>query len=278
MVAGLPFKVPPLENVIFVFKFETTQPSIKLVRNKRGRISKQFRSITLNINEIQSEVAKILEKIIEENVDSFRADESFKVRPSYGYDKFYLDQIDGSYDESLQGLIHYIMYEEGFYKKFLNEQGYVDLEQTIKDHPKSIYGPTDEDENYEELQGQLDSIYWETISFVGKKLLGLGFDVEGSFTEYFECLDRDEIDACKVTVNENGEFDVVLAAVGDKKNNVIRTVCAITGLSLKEAKNLVTCPPPYTVKKAVSKKESEEIRVQLEDAGASVDIKKKPKG
>ena len=112
-----------------------------------------------------------------------------------------------------------------------------------------------------------------TITFVGKKLLGLGFDVEGSFSEYFECLDRDEIEACMVTDKEDGKFDIVLTTVGDKKINVIRVVCAITGMGMKEVKDLLSSPLPYTVKKAVSKKEAEGFKAQLEEAGASVAIK-----
>lgn len=71
---------------------------------------------------------------------------------------------------------------------------------------------------------------------------------------------------------EQTEFTVVLAGVGDKKVNVIKAVRAITGLGLKEAKALVD-EAPSPLKEGVAKDESEEIRKQLEDAGASVEIK-----
>ena len=71
---------------------------------------------------------------------------------------------------------------------------------------------------------------------------------------------------------EQTEFDVVLAQVGDKKINVIKEVRAITGLGLKEAKDLVE-GAPKPVKEAVSKDEAEKLKKQLEEAGASVDIK-----
>ena len=74
------------------------------------------------------------------------------------------------------------------------------------------------------------------------------------------------------SAEEQSEFAVVLAGVGDKKVNVIKAVRAITGLGLKEAKALVD-EAPSPIKEGVSKDESEEIRKQLEDAGASVDIK-----
>ena len=71
---------------------------------------------------------------------------------------------------------------------------------------------------------------------------------------------------------EKTEFDVVLTAVGDKKINVIKVVRAITGLGLKEAKDLVD-GAPNTVKEAAGKEEAEGIKTQLEEAGASVELK-----
>ena len=71
---------------------------------------------------------------------------------------------------------------------------------------------------------------------------------------------------------EKTEFDVILASVGDKKINVIKEVRAITGLGLKEAKDLVEAAPK-AVKEAVSKEEAEEIKKKLEEAGAKVELK-----
>ncbi|TYO95225.1 LSU ribosomal protein L12P [Geothermobacter ehrlichii] len=71
---------------------------------------------------------------------------------------------------------------------------------------------------------------------------------------------------------EKDEFDVVLTSAGDKKINVIKVVRAITGLGLKEAKEMVD-GAPSTVKEAVSKDEAEDIKKQLEEAGASVELK-----
>ncbi|SOE01776.1 50S ribosomal protein L7/L12 [Caenispirillum bisanense] len=71
---------------------------------------------------------------------------------------------------------------------------------------------------------------------------------------------------------EKTEFDVVLADAGDKKINVIKEVRAITGLGLKEAKDLVE-GAPKTVKEAASKDEAEKIKKQLEEAGAKVELK-----
>jgi large subunit ribosomal protein L7/L12 len=71
---------------------------------------------------------------------------------------------------------------------------------------------------------------------------------------------------------EKTEFTVVLIAAGDKKINVIKEVRAITGLGLKEAKDLVE-GAPKEVKADVSKDEAEKLKKQLEDAGAKVELK-----
>ncbi len=74
------------------------------------------------------------------------------------------------------------------------------------------------------------------------------------------------------SAEEKAEFDVVLTSFGEKKINVIKEVRAITGLGLKEAKDLVEAAPK-AVKEGVAKAEAEEIKTKLEDAGASVELK-----
>ncbi len=78
--------------------------------------------------------------------------------------------------------------------------------------------------------------------------------------------------AAAAPVEEQTEFNVILTAAGDKKINVIKEVRAITGLGLKEAKDLVEAAPK-PVKEGVSKDEAAKIKKQLEEAGAAVDIK-----
>ena len=73
-------------------------------------------------------------------------------------------------------------------------------------------------------------------------------------------------------VEEKTDFDVILATAGDKKINVIKEVRAITGLGLKEAKDLVEAAPK-AVKEGVNKDEADKIKKQLEEAGATVEIK-----
>lgn len=71
---------------------------------------------------------------------------------------------------------------------------------------------------------------------------------------------------------EKTEFDVILASAGDQKVGVIKVVRAITGLGLKEAKDLVD-GAPKTLKEGVSQAEADDIKKQLEEAGAKVEIK-----
>lgn len=79
-------------------------------------------------------------------------------------------------------------------------------------------------------------------------------------------------DAGAEAAEEKDEFDVVMSSFGDNKVGVIKAVRAITGLGLKEAKEMVE-GAPSTVKEAAPKAEAEEIKKQLEEAGAQVELK-----
>ena len=78
--------------------------------------------------------------------------------------------------------------------------------------------------------------------------------------------------AAAAAAEEKTEFSVILAATGDNKVNVIKVVRAVTGLGLKEAKDLVD-GAPKPVKEGIPKKDAEEIKKQLEEAGAKAEIK-----
>ena len=79
-------------------------------------------------------------------------------------------------------------------------------------------------------------------------------------------------DSGEQQAEEKTEFDVVLSSVGEKRVNVIKAVRAITGLGLKEAKDMVD-GAPSTIKEAAPKTEAEEFKKQLEEAGASAELK-----
>ncbi len=76
----------------------------------------------------------------------------------------------------------------------------------------------------------------------------------------------------EAAAEEKDEFDVVLTGPGEKKINVIKVVRAITGLGLKEAKEMVD-GAPNTIKEGATKDEAEDLKKQLEEAGASVELK-----
>jgi len=78
--------------------------------------------------------------------------------------------------------------------------------------------------------------------------------------------------AAAEVAEEQTEFDVILKAAGEKKVNVIKVVRTLTGLGLKEAKDLVD-GAPSTVKEAASKADAEDAKKQLEEAGAAVELK-----
>lgn len=78
--------------------------------------------------------------------------------------------------------------------------------------------------------------------------------------------------AASAPAEEKTEFEVILKSAGEKKIEVIKAVRGITGLGLKEAKDLVE-GAPKTIKESVSKAEAEEMKKQLEDAGATVELK-----
>ena len=80
------------------------------------------------------------------------------------------------------------------------------------------------------------------------------------------------VDAGAAAAEEKTEFDVVLASAGDSKLGVIKVVREITGLGLKEAKDLVE-GAPKTLKEGVSKDEAEKIKAALTEAGATVEVK-----
>ena len=79
-------------------------------------------------------------------------------------------------------------------------------------------------------------------------------------------------DAGAAAAEEKTDFDVILASVGDKKINVIKEVRGITGLGLKEAKDLVESAPK-AIKEGATKDEAEDMKKKLEEAGATVELK-----
>ena len=150
---------------------------------------------------IVDEVNIELSRIISESADEFNSSEQVKVRPGYGPDKFYLDKIDGSYDSSLQSLIHHILWEKNLYHKFLTKRQLMDAERVIQEEPDSIYRPDLDDESTSEeefqqdeaLDESLDALYWRVITYVGGELSEFDFFDYSEFEDngYVESDDDD---------------------------------------------------------------------------------------
>jgi len=146
-------------------------------------------SESFDMDVVIDEVNVELSRIISEFADEFNSSQQTKVRPGYGPDKFYLDRIDGSYDSSLQSLIHYILWEKKLYHKFLTARQLVDVERVVNEEPDYIYSPdlddeSTSDEEYEQdeaLADSLDNFYWGVITHVGGELSKFDFFDNSTF-------------------------------------------------------------------------------------------------
>jgi hypothetical protein len=148
-------------------------------------------SDVVDMDMIIDEINVELNRIISENADEFNSSEQVKVRPGYGPDKFYLDKIDGSYDSSLQSLIHHILWEKKLYHKFLTKRQLIDAERVIQEEPDSVYRPDLDDESTsdeefqqdETLDESLDSLYSRVITYVGGELNEFDFFDNSEFED-----------------------------------------------------------------------------------------------
>ena len=140
---------------------------------------------------------------IKEGKEVFLKEENFKVRPNYGPNKFYLDRVEGSYEYSLQNLIHHILWEEGHYESFLNARQLKEVEEIVNDEPNGIYAAGDVDDlsdsEYEEdevVQESIDLIYFQVIQHVGSLLEEFDFFDATDFINmgYIETDDDDDDD------------------------------------------------------------------------------------
>jgi len=138
----------------------------------------QEKEVASPINYIENK----LNEIITDNMASLKSG-NFQVRPGYAYDKFFLDKIEESYDESLQGLIHHIMFEDGIYKKILSKAQFSECASVAENTPEYIYSPSGDNKNDDSVQQTLDDIYWDSLSFVANKFDELGID-NSAFADY----------------------------------------------------------------------------------------------
>jgi len=113
----------------------------------------------------------------------------------------------------------------------------------------------------------------EKITAIIDEIKGLSIlELKELIDTYCEEFGVSAVAAAPAAAEEKTEFDVVLAEVGANKMAVIKTVKEVTGLGLKEAKDLVD-NAPKTLKEAVAKDAAEEMKKKLEDAGAKIELK-----
>ena len=162
---------------------KTCQSFVRLVKDASEMES--LEELSEPAASICKKVNKILKSIISLNSADISGDEDFKIDCKYGYGKFYLGKLDGSYDMSIYGLVHYIMFEEKMYSIFLTSSQLKSLKKMVKEFPEGIYGPNSEDENYKFVQYEvLDVIYSSAIKFVSVELERFGHDIS-VFKDYF---------------------------------------------------------------------------------------------
>jgi hypothetical protein len=148
-------------------------------------------------DEMVRRVANVLERIINENSESL-SQKDFLVRPGYGYDKFYLNQIWGGSESSLQSLIHFILFDEKIYQEILTKNQYAKCLDVMKNNPETYYYPTSDSDEDIKLDDMLMFVYFRCVLFVGHKLVSMGLDVSHYFDEFLEGIDYKIEDGLKV--------------------------------------------------------------------------------
>lgn len=140
---------------------------------------------TINaIDDLSSQLRWIIKDLAEyygDNIDEYT---SLKVRPGYGYNKFYLDWVEGSYDMSLQALINFMLQERNHYKKLLSRDTYTRVTKFNKNYPEKLYNFSkneSEQEIIEEIEGTLVCAvrnFCKEFGFSDKSFLDAGYDAE----------------------------------------------------------------------------------------------------
>jgi hypothetical protein len=137
----------------------------------------------LYVKKIIMELNEYFSDEISKGKDVFIEQQSFKFRPPYGGHKFYLDWVDGSYESSLQNLIHHMLWEESYYEYLMNSRQLAIIEKIVEEEPNGIWGANEWDESLsdeewkedEKTQELLDEIYFEVIKNVGGLLKEFDF-------------------------------------------------------------------------------------------------------
>jgi hypothetical protein len=124
--------------------------------------------------------------IVYDNFESIQDMKNYQLRPGYGYNKFYINKVEGGYKNSLQSLIHYILFENLIYRDVLNENQYNQCMCVIKNQPLEIYLPTGDSDEDIEVKEILNYIYTRTINHIAHFLISVGLDVKYEFRAYLK--------------------------------------------------------------------------------------------
>jgi len=139
-----------------------------------------------NKNEIVSFIYQKLFEIIYDNFYAIQDMKNYRLRPGYGYDKFFINKVEGGYKYSLQSLIHYILFEHLIYRDILSDDQYDQCMGVIKNQPYAIYYPTGDSDEDIEVTEVLDYIYTRTIFNIAHFLISVGLDVKYDFRKYLK--------------------------------------------------------------------------------------------
>jgi hypothetical protein len=148
-------------------KYEDTKTClsfVRLVKDLEVSVEDPLETVLLQVNSALTAIISTNEKELSEEMD-------YKVITNYGYGKFYLGKLDGSYDMSIYALIHYILHDDKLYRFFLTKKQLKDVDNVIKENPEGIYSPKEADDNFEYVQYEvLDNIFSRGIACVREEL------------------------------------------------------------------------------------------------------------
>jgi hypothetical protein len=137
-------------------------------------------------DEIVDFIYQKLFEIIYDNFYDLQYMKNYRLSPGYGYDKFYINKVEGGYKGSLQSLIHYILFENLIYRDILNDDQYNQCMGVIRNQPYTIYYPTGDSDKDIEVKELLDYIYNRAIFMIAQFLILVGLDVRYDFRKYLK--------------------------------------------------------------------------------------------
>jgi uncharacterized protein (TIGR02145 family) len=138
--------------------------------------------------DIVEKVDTVLNKIIRDNIRSLM-DNNPIVRPGYGYNEFYLNHVMEP-TRTVQGLIHYILFEEKIYEQILTPVQYTSCIKTIDEDPEGIYWPGDGSDEDIAVRKLLEKVYVQCSAFVARELTKEGYKVFEEFSQFFDKMEH----------------------------------------------------------------------------------------